>query len=135
MKQVFSILIILLSSGILFPETALAQKLNYWKGGQAGRQTDWNCPRNWSLGKVPDQTCVAVIEQNFRNGSLYPVISTQVETVWYLMVLPGARLEIGPSGRIEFELPDACLFEGDLVNRGQIIAGAEGYAQLQFDTK
>ncbi len=131
MKQVFAILTFTLLYGLFSPETAQAQKLNVWKGGQPGRQADWNCPRNWSLGIVPDQTCVAVIEQNFQSGANYPVISTPVELVRYLMLLPGAQLEIGPRGRLEVELPDACLFEGELLNRGQLILEPVAYAQLK----
>ena len=131
MKQVFAILTFTLLYGLFSPETAQAQKLNVWKGGQPGRQADWNCPRNWSLGIVPDQTCVAVIEQNFQSGANYPVISTPVELVRYLMLLPGTQLEIGPRGHLEVELSDACLFEGELLNRGQLILEPEAYAQLK----
>ncbi len=110
----------------LLPETALAQKLNVWKGGQAGHQTDWNYPKNWSLGMVPDWTCAAVIEQNFQNGSRYPVITKAVEPIQYLVIYPGARLEIGISGGLEVELPNACLLEGALLNRGQWISDEGG---------
>ena len=120
MKNILSVLALTLLCIALMPEMAQAQKRNIWKGGHAGRATEWNCPRNWSLGIVPDAACVAVIEQDYRSTPLYPVISASVEVVQCLLLFPGARLEIGPKGRLEVALPDACLFGGELLNRGQL---------------
>lgn len=104
------------------PETSLAQKLNVWKGGQAGRATDWKCPRNWSLGKVPDWTCAVVIEPDMAGGRNYPVIQGPVEPVQYLLLLPGARLEIAQMEYLEFELPEVCLIAGELVQKSRLQA-------------
>lgn len=134
MKKALVILSFMLFSGLL-PETLHAQKLNIWKGGHAGRPSDWNSPRNWSLGIVPDQSCVAVIGADYRNEAVYPVISSGVEMVHYILVLTGARLEIRPLGRLEAQVPEACLFEGVLINRGQFIMGPDAYAHFQTASK
>ncbi|MFN0173863.1 MAG: hypothetical protein ACKVU0_04370 [Saprospiraceae bacterium] len=120
MKNFISI--IALALFVLIAESAYAQKLNIWKGGQAGHLTDWNYPRNWSLGMVPDWTCAAVIEQNFQNGAHYPIIAKTAEPVQFLVICSGARLEISTQGRLKVELPDACLLDGELMNRGQFLS-------------
>ncbi|MFN0213231.1 MAG: hypothetical protein ACKVT2_03170 [Saprospiraceae bacterium] len=116
---VYGFLIACILLGFL-PNSLAAQKLNVWKGGQAGQATEWNCPRNWSLGKVPDWTCTVLIEQNYQHGN-YPVISKPSESVGFLIIHPGARLEIKPTGSLEIEFPDALLLEGELKNHGQLI--------------
>lgn len=75
-----------------------AQKTNTWKGGFPGQESNWNCPRNWSLGTVPDWTCQVVIPQQTSDRKNYPVVSSRNEEIYSLVIQPGARLEIAPSG-------------------------------------
>ncbi len=119
MKHLFSIFSFLLLSAAIVPETAQAQKRNVWKGGFAGQATEWNCPRNWSLGTVPDETCVAVIERDYRSTPKYPVVSSEVGSIQYLELHRGAKLELADNRRLEFEIPEACLLEGELLTRSR----------------
>lgn len=40
---------------ILINFSIYAQRTATWKGGQAGRSSDWNCATNWKEGRVPDE--------------------------------------------------------------------------------
>lgn len=104
----------------LFPEIGHSQKMNVWKGGQPGRPTDWNCARNWSLGIVPDWTCVAVIGQNLQGPSQYPVIAKPVAPVQYVVLYDGGKLEINPGGQLTMELPAFNILKGTLLNQGEV---------------
>lgn len=112
----------LLLAAILCPNLTHAQKQNVWKGGTPGHATDWNCPRNWSLGFVPDWTCVAIVRASQAETPWYPVIDRVAEAVQALQVCAGARLEIGPAGRLEVEVPEACFIQGELRTGGALLA-------------
>jgi len=77
-----------------------AQKINTWKGGFPGQETSWSCPRNWSLGIVPDWASQVVIPQQSSAKKNYPVLSTRNEEIYSLVIHPGARLKIAPGGEL-----------------------------------
>lgn len=127
MKKTLLLAAALLLAAIVCPKLAHAQKQNVWKGGTPGHATDWNCPRNWSLGFVPDWTCVAIIEASQTEKACYPVIARVVEAVQAVQVCAGARLEIGPAGRLEVEVPEACFIQGELRTQGVLLAGDQPF--------
>ncbi|MBP9120305.1 MAG: hypothetical protein KBF59_05525 [Ignavibacterium sp.] len=56
-----------------------AQKLTEWRGGAPGRERDWNCSKNWSTGRVPDEFSDVIIPDCSGRGGFYPVVKDVVE--------------------------------------------------------
>ena len=95
MKKTLVTIALLLSAAATLLQ---AQKINTWKGGFPGQESNWSCPRNWSLGTVPDWACQVVIPQQTSDRKNYPVLTSKNEEIYSLFIQPGARLEIAPSG-------------------------------------
>lgn len=75
MKNVF----VLLTFVLLFLGNIQGQKPIEWKGGTPGQETNWNCPRNWSTGKVPDSFSDVIIPDRNANGGFYPTLTKEAE--------------------------------------------------------
>ena len=84
-----------------------AQTSATWQGGKPGRTTDWNCPANWSGGRVPDEFTQVIIPTG---KQFYPVIqytSTSIDALLMesgctLAICAGASLVIlGETGRFD----------------------------------
>ena len=88
---------------------ATAQRLNQWTGGQPGRETDWSCAENWSLGRVPDWTQDVVVADVSTRTNHYPIVRGGPFEVGSLVIPAPARLTVAA---------DATL----------IVAGANSYA-------
>lgn len=71
-----------------------AQKTNYWKGGFPGHENEWNQPRNWSLGFVPDWTCHVMIPDVSAACHPQPVLTSGNFEVQSVIILPGASFTI-----------------------------------------
>ena len=97
MKKTLVTIALLLSAAATLLQ---AQKINTWKGGFPGQESNWSCPRNWSLGTVPDWACQVVIPQQTSDRKNYPVLTSKNEEIYSLFIQPGARLEIAPSGEL-----------------------------------
>jgi hypothetical protein len=80
--------------------SANAQITNVWEGGFPGRENDWNCPKNWSLGKTPDVFDYVIIPDVSTTTRRYPVVSAAEVEVASLEVQPGATLTLGKYARI-----------------------------------
>ncbi|MBC7777293.1 MAG: hypothetical protein H7246_17805 [Phycisphaerae bacterium] len=77
-----------------------AQKTATWIGGFPGQETNWACARNWSLNKVPDANCHAVIPMLLNGKKNYPVLSAPDQEVYSLVIETHAELTILPSGEL-----------------------------------
>jgi hypothetical protein len=81
--------------------TALqAQVTNTWKGGFAGQETNWLCPKNWSLGKVPGAFDRVVIPDVSTSTRRYPIIVSGEIEVQSIDIQSGATLTMLQSVRI-----------------------------------
>lgn len=63
----------------LISTSALAQYTVTWIGGTPGSEHNWNEPRNWSTGSVPDAYSDVVIEPIDTSLSAYPVLGHAIE--------------------------------------------------------
>lgn len=77
-----------------------AQRSNTWLGGTPGMENDWNCPRNWSQGRVPDEFSDVIIPDVSSTSLANPVIregtcllnSLMLQSKALLIVMKGAEL-------------------------------------------
>lgn len=74
-----------------------AQTTAVWQGGKPGRTTDWNCPANWSEGRVPDEFTQVIIPAGV---TYYPVIRYAPAPIDALLMEAGARLTIQGGARL-----------------------------------
>lgn len=104
-----------------FQVSLSAQKTATWKGGQAGKATDWNCAANWKEGRVPDEFSNVVVPDVSTSTFSFPIIEKGEVEVWSLQCLPGAHLTVSNKARLiilESEI------EGE-VNQDQLMAGKD----------
>ncbi|MBK6929787.1 MAG: hypothetical protein IPH12_02625 [Saprospirales bacterium] len=66
-----------------------AQKINTWKGGFPGQETNWSCPRNWSLGTVPDWACQVVIPQQTSDRKIIRCLPAKMKKFIAWLFSPG----------------------------------------------
>jgi len=79
---------------------AQAQKTATWKGGTAGRKSDWNCPTNWKEGRVPNEFSNVLIPDVSTSTFSYPVIRQGTVEVASLEYAPGAKLITQGNARV-----------------------------------
>jgi hypothetical protein len=72
-----------------------AQRLNFWVGGTPGMDRDWHCPRNWSLGQIPNQFSDVIIPDVSTASDAMPLIRDGVVEVNSMRIDSNAVLEIG----------------------------------------
>ncbi|MCB9314897.1 MAG: hypothetical protein H6569_02040 [Lewinellaceae bacterium] len=117
-----------------------AQKTTTWKGGAPGRAQDWNCPKNWSDGRVPDTFSDVVIPDVSTTSFAAPIIKNGAFEVNSLRLLANATLRVERSGQLAV-LND---FDDNMDTRGLQIKGSivlpgevlqDSVAQLQGDRK
>jgi hypothetical protein len=80
--------------------SGLAQRINQWKGGQPGRETDWNCAQNWTLGRVPDWTVDVVIPDVSTRTHHYPIVRGGSFEAGSLVLHPYAELTVAEDARL-----------------------------------
>jgi hypothetical protein len=102
---IFSIALILFFG---FSFSLSAQTTAVWQGGKPGRTTDWNCPANWSEGRVPDEFTQVIIPSS---ASFYPVIQYAPTPIDALLMEAGARLTIQDGARLTI-LGETGIFNG-----------------------
>ena len=101
---IFIILALILS----FSFSLSAQTTNVWQGGKQGRTTDWNCPANWSEGRVPDEFTQVIIPTG---ANYYPVIQSAPTPIDALLMEAGAKLTIQAGARLSI-LGETGIFDG-----------------------
>ncbi|MCC6724908.1 MAG: hypothetical protein IT258_10390 [Saprospiraceae bacterium] len=101
-----------------------AQTTAIWQGGKSGRTTDWNCPANWSEGRVPDEFTQVVIPAG---ANSYPVIHYAPAPIDALLMEAGARLTITDGARLailgETGIFDGITIFGQIENNGTLEIG------------
>lgn len=95
-----------------------------WQGGKPGRANDWNCPSNWSEGRVPDEFTQVIIPTG---KQFYPVIQYTSMAIDALLMEGGSTLDIfegasllilGETGRF-----DCSIVLGQIRNEGTLEIG------------
>jgi hypothetical protein len=102
-KSLFSVILILSFSFSLSAQIAAT-----WKGGKPGRTTDWNCPDNWTQGRVPDEFTQVIIPFG---ASYYPVIQSAPAPIDALLIEGGASLTIREGAKLTI-LCETGIFDG-----------------------
>lgn len=112
-----------------------AQNIAIWQGGKPGRTTEWNCPANWSEGRVPDEFTQVIIPTG---TNYYPVIQYAPSPIDALMMEGGAKLTIRDGARLSIlgltGIFDGVTVLGQIENNGTLEIGEEvnvGVALLQ----
>ncbi len=95
-----------------------------WRGGFPGHETDWECARNWSDGRIPDDMDNVLIPDCSTRGNFYPVIRTKVARVQSMEIHGNARVTIAENGKLTvlgYGLPGGALLnQGVLENKGML---------------
>lgn len=125
-------LILTLTVALLSTLQLAAQKTNHWKGGFPGQENEWNQPRNWSLGFVPDWTCHVMIPDVSAACRPQPVLTSGNVEVQSVIILPGASFTIASDANLwllginAFGVP--IQNDGILESKGTIITESAGNA-------
>ncbi len=85
-------LIILLTQ--IVPQNAAAQIANTWKGGTPGQETNWDCSKNWSLGRIPDAFDNVIIPDVTTSARKFPVIQSGSIEINQLDIQSNATLTV-----------------------------------------
>ncbi|MCF8246116.1 MAG: hypothetical protein K9J37_15645 [Saprospiraceae bacterium] len=78
-----------------------AQKINFWKGGAPGQESNWNCPKNWSEHQIPDAFQNVIVPDVSSGSGVYPTIDVSGLEVNALVLESGATLTITKKGALE----------------------------------
>lgn len=89
-KNIIAVIALALS----FIATLHAQKTVTWKGGTPGQENDWNCAKNWSSHKVPDEFSNVVIPDVSTTTLAAPVIKNGTFEVNAIIVHSNAKLTV-----------------------------------------
>lgn len=87
-------LLLLIILSIFFLPALYGQIQNTWIGGFPGRESDWNCHKNWSKYKVPNEFNDVVIPDTRSTTFVYPVIKKGNIVINSLEMHPGTILHI-----------------------------------------
>lgn len=85
-----------------------AQTTVTWQGGKPGRTTDWNCPANWSEGRVPDEFTQVIIPTG---ANFYPTIRYAPTPIDALLMEGGTKLTIQTGAMLSI-LGETGIFDG-----------------------
>lgn len=116
-----------------FSFSICAQTTTIWKGGKPGRTTDWNCPSNWSEGRVPDEFTQVIIPFGV---IYYPVIQSTETPIDALLMEGGTLLTIKDGAELVI-LCETGIFEGVSVfgqirNEGTLTIREASTANIAF---
>ncbi len=118
---------------LLLGFTLSAQTTATWQGGKPGRTTDWNCPANWSEGRVPDEFTQVIIPAG---RQWYPVIQGTPTPIDALLMEGGARLTIQDGARLailgETGIFDGITVLGQIENNGTLDFGKALHTNVAF---
>ncbi len=88
---------------VFLPITAVqlfSQKTATWKGGTPGMEQEWNCPKNWSGGAIPNEFSNVFIPDVTTTTCSPPVIQSGQVEVNALFLESNATLTIGPAAEL-----------------------------------
>ena len=86
--------IALLLSLFAFVSPLHAQHINFWVGGTPGMHRDWHCPKNWSLGQIPNQFSDVIIPDVSTGSDAMPLIRSGVVEVNSMRIDSNVVVEI-----------------------------------------
>jgi hypothetical protein len=94
-KPISTILCLLLF--FFFEQASLmAQIQTVWLGGTPGRETRWECSKNWKNNKVPDEFSDVLIPDVSSGSLVFPELDDQTVAINSLRIEGGGRFVIGP---------------------------------------
>jgi hypothetical protein len=130
MKSTTIIIAIIIIASITNFSQAQPQNTNFWKGGTPGQADNWNCPKNWSKGSVPDLFQHVIITDVTTGSGIFPIISSTDNQVYSLVLESGAKLGIekGASLIVHTALEGYGNFEVEA--EGALIYPTESYAEV-----
>jgi hypothetical protein len=140
MKSTIQTIATALSLLFCFANAATAQNKVTWKGGAPGQETNWNCPKNWSNYRVPDEFSDVVIPDVSTTSLAAPVIKSGSFEVNSIQLLSNASLTIGQDAQLVvhntengFAQEGGLQLKGSLLLLDNTIGGAPkmGLAQAQ----
>ena len=95
-----------------------------WRGGFPGRETDWQCARNWSDNRVPNDLDDVMIPDCSTRGNFYPEIRSKTARVQSLTLHSQSRMTVDAGAYLTvsgYGLPGGALLNlGTLENNGTI---------------
>lgn len=94
MKNPINPVAIIVILTLVLANAIYAQTTVIWKGGAPGQENNWNCPKNWSNYKVPNDFSDVVIPDVSSTTLSAPVIKNGVFEVNSIQVHPNAELTI-----------------------------------------
>lgn len=104
-----------------------AQTTATWQGGKPGRTTDWNCPANWSAGRIPDEFSEVIIPAGL---NFYPIFKNEVMPIDALMMEAGTFLTLQNGAVLqilgETGWYDVIALFGTITNNGILAIGKVG---------
>lgn len=122
-----------------FNFTLSAQTTSTWKGGAAGQEHEWNCPKNWSNHKVPDEFSNVVIPDVSTTTLAAPVIKNGQFEVNSILVHSNAKLTIEQDAQlVAYAAQWDCPTGNDLCVKGSLLIineDAVGNLNLGFAKK
>lgn len=99
MKTYRNSLLIVAVSMLLSVPFAQGQRASQWVGGTPGQANNWQCPKNWLDGRLPDEFSNVFIPDVSTRSLAYPVLA---EVVWInsLRMEGNAQLTIAKGGQL-----------------------------------
>ena len=104
-----------------FSSTAFAQPGNYWVGGAPGHENEWNCPKNWSEGSVPNEFSNVIIPDVSTGSRANPVLRSGMMEIGSLVLESNASLEIGKQATLVIYDGLFAVNRSDLNSKGTMI--------------
>lgn len=109
--------VFLLTLMFLMTTLSLAAQVE-WRGGFPGRETDWQCARNWSSNRVPNELDHVIIPDCSTRGNFYPEIRTKTAAVQSLTLNSLAHMKVTAGANLS--VVGYGLAGGALLNLGTI---------------
>ena len=130
MKSTTIIIALICIASITNFSQAQPQNTNFWKGGTPGKAANWDCPKNWSKGSVPDGFQNVIIPDVSTGSGVYPILKTGGQEINKLVLEAGASLEIKENGSLKINES----FEGfgnfGLKTEGALVLPTEVFAGI-----
>lgn len=112
--------IILLACLLAQSPNLFSQRTIMWKGGTPGKETQWQCPKNWTCNHVPDEFSNVTIPDVSSSSMAYPVLMGVAE-VNSLRLEGNAALTIAPEGQLTVFTDVVVLHKENLQIKGTLI--------------
>ncbi len=105
---------------IFIAGTAISQQTTTWKGGTPGRTSQWDCPRNWEEGRVPDDVSNVFIPDVSSKSQCYPILAGKTCRINSLWMDSAAKLIISKSATLVILEDFFTPFEENLTVKGTL---------------